>query len=241
MATSSSVGSHKFSDVAERQMRMWALGMESQRQLEKQRAAASPKRLIHPYIAISRESGVDAGEIAQLVAAKKGWKVLDRGILDYMAENYHWSRIALEFVDERTASWFHETFGKWLDKQLVSQAEYVSRLGKLVLLAAQHESTVFVGRGTQFLLPREAGLAVRIIAPRKQRIERLMKLKKLNARDAERHMDATDSERAQFVDRYFHHDVSDPHLYDLVLNLAQLSREEVVKLIVEQCKRVAAK
>ena len=117
----------------------------------------SPKQLIHPYIAISRESGVDAGEIATLVAKKFGWKVFDRELLDYMAEHYNWSRVALDYVDERTASWFHETFGKWLDQQMVTQAEYVSRLGKIVLLAAQHESNVFVGRGAQFILPRDRG------------------------------------------------------------------------------------
>ena len=239
--TTAAVTPRGISGVAERQMRTWALQLQSQQRLAEERAAAPLPKLVHPYLVVSREAGVDARELAQKVAECCRWKMLDRELLDYLAEHDHLSRLALEFVDERAASWFHEIFGKWLEEHLITQAEYVSRLGKLVLLAAQHESTVFVGRGTQFLLPREAGLAVRIIAPRKQRIERLMKLKKLNARDAERHMDATDSERAQFVDRYFHHDVSDPHLYDLVLNLAQLSREEVVKLIVEQCKRVAAK
>src|SRR6185436_21011430 len=113
-------------------------------------------------ITISRESGVDAASLAHAIAEKCGWKVLDRELLDYMAEHEHFSRLALEFVDERTVSWFHEVFGKWLDKGLVSQAEYVSRMGKLVLLAAQHESTIFVGRGIQFMLPRQLGLRVRI-------------------------------------------------------------------------------
>jgi Cytidylate kinase-like family len=120
-------------------MRMWALGMESKRRLEEQRAGVLPQPLIHPYVAISRETGVDAGEIAKLVASKCNWKVLDRDLLDHIAEHYHWSRIALEYVDEQTASWFHDTFGKWLDNQVVSQAEYVSRLGRIVLMAAQHE------------------------------------------------------------------------------------------------------
>src|SRR6185369_12600249 len=157
------------SEAAERQMRKWALGLEARKRLEEQNAAATPQPLIHPFVAISRETGVDAREIAELVAKRLGWKVLGWELLDYMVEQYHWSRIALEYVDERTASWFHETFGKWLDQQIVSQAEYVSRLGNIVLMAAQHESNVFVGRGAQFILPRDAGLTVRIIAPKNQR------------------------------------------------------------------------
>jgi len=240
MTPTAAVSSRGISYVAERQMRTWALQLQTQQRLAAERSAAPVPKLVHPYLVVSREAGVEARELAQQVAERCGWKMLDRELLDYMAEHDHLSRLALEFVDERAASWFHEIFGKWLEKHLITQAEYVSRLGKLVLLAAQHESTVIVGRGAQFLLPREAGLVVRIIAPRKQRIERLMKLRKLNARDAERYMDATDRERAQFVERYFHHDVADPHLYDMVLNLGYLSREEVVELIVRECKRLAA-
>jgi cytidylate kinase len=231
------VSRHGISDVAERQMRTWALKLQNQQQLADKRAAALVPKLVYPYLAVSREAGVDARELAQTVASKCGWKLLDRELLDYMSEHDHLSRLTLEFVDERAANWFHEMFGQWLDRQLISQAEYVSRLGKLVLLAAQHESTVFVGRGAQFLLPREAGLAVRVIAPRKQRIDRLMKSRNCCAREAEQFMDENDHARAQFVRRYFHHDVADPHLYDLVLNLAHVSREEAVDMVVQLCQR----
>ena len=238
MSAAAAHHSREISGVAERQMRTWALNLQSQQRLAEERRASSLTKLVHPYLVVSRETGVDARELAQAVSEKCGWKLLDRELLDYMAEHENISRLALEFVDERAASWFHEMFGKWLEQQLISQAEYVSRLGKLVLLAAQHESTVIVGRGAHFLLPREAGLAVRIIAPRKQRIERLMQSRQCDRTEAERFMDETDHERAQFVQRYFHHDVADPHLYDMVLNLAFLSRDEVVDMIVDACRRL---
>ena len=231
MTTSTLPRSRELSEAAERQMRMWALRMESEQRTEEQATVASPQQLIHPYVAISREAGVDASEIAKSIASKYGWKVLDRELLDYMAEHYHWSRIALEYVDERTASWFHEIFGKWLDEQLVSQAEYVSRLGRIVLMAAQHESTVFVGRGAQFILPREAGLSVRVIAPEKQRVQRIIERRQCGRHDAEKFIDETDKGRADFVRRYFHRDVADPHLYDLVINLEHTSRDAAVDLI----------
>jgi cytidylate kinase len=219
-------------------MRTWALRMESQQRLEEEAAKASPEQLIHPYVAISREAGVDAGEIAEAIASKSGWKAFDRELLDYMVEHYHWSRVALDSVDERTVSWFHETFGKLLDEQLVSQVEFVHRLGKIVLLAAQHESMVFVGRGTQFILPRELGLAVRLVAARKHRVQRIMSERQCSRRDAEKFIDETDKGRADFVQRHFHRDVADPHLYDLVINLEHLPREVVVELIANETKRL---
>ncbi|HVT26477.1 MAG TPA: cytidylate kinase family protein, partial [Lacipirellulaceae bacterium] len=144
--------------LAERQMRNWALGLQTQQKLARESNLTEPHQLICPYVAISREAGVDAGALAEVIAEKCGWKALGRELLDYMAEHDHLSRLALEFVDEQAVSWFHEMFGTWLDKQLVSQAEYVSRLGKIVLLAAQTESTVFVGRGIHCILPRRRGL-----------------------------------------------------------------------------------
>lgn len=232
MRTSTVPRSRDLSQVAEHQMRKWALGIEVQERVEEQKAALSPRELIYPYVAISREAGVDGSEIAESVAAKCGWKVLDRELLDYMTTNYQWSPVELEIVDERTASWFHETFGKWLNERLVSQAQFVHRLGKIVLLAAQHESTVFVGRGAQFILPREAGVSVRIIAPRKQRVKRIMDRRNCSQRDAEKFVDETDKGRADFVRRYFHHDVADPHLYDLVVNLEQMPRNDAIDVIV---------
>ena len=225
------------SALAERQMRNWALDLQTQQRLAEEREHTQVPQLIHPYLAISRETGVAGGELAQSIASKCNWKLLDRELLDYLAEHDHLSRMALDFVDERAASWFHEMFGKWLDEQLVSQAEYVSRLGRLVLLAAQHESTVFVGRGVQFMLPRDRGLAVRIIAPTKQRIQRVMKTRQCNQRDAKKFVEETDDGRAQFVQRYFHRDISDPHLYDLVINLEHMSRDDAIDLIVSEAKR----
>ncbi|MEX2307921.1 MAG: cytidylate kinase-like family protein [Pirellulales bacterium] len=212
-------------------MRMWALRLESQQQREAPTAVESPRQLIHPYIAVSRETGVDAAEVARSIAAKLGWKVLDSELLDYIAEQYGVSRLALDYVDERGASWFHDTFGKWLDEQLVSQAEYVSRLGTVVLLAAQHESTIFVGRGAQFVLPPEAGLSVRLIAPRKQRIQRIAELRQCSQHEAEKFIEESDNGRAEFVRRYFQRDVADPQLYDLVINLERTSRESATELI----------
>ena len=127
------------SDIAERQMRRWALDLQTRQRLAQEFAEAGVPELIHPYIAISRESGVDANELGKALAVECGFHMLDRELIDHLAEHDHLSHLALEFVDERTVSWFHEMFGKWLECQLVSQAEYVRRLGRIALLAAQHE------------------------------------------------------------------------------------------------------
>jgi cytidylate kinase len=229
-------GNRALSQVAERQMRQWAMQLEMQKHLAEEEVAPAVPQLIKPFIAISRDTGAQGEELARRVAERLGWKVFGRELLDYMADQYHLSRISLDFVDEKAASLFHEMFGKWLDKQLVSQAEYVSRLGNIILLAAQHESIVFVGRGAQFILPRESGVAFRVIAPKKQRIESIMQRRQCDRNDAEKFIDDTDAGRAEFIRRYFQRETADSNLYDLVLNLKYLSLDEAVEVMANHCR-----
>lgn len=225
----------ELSALAERQMRNWALGLQTRQRVAEEAAKAPLPMQLYPYVAISRETGAGAVEIAETVGQKLGWKVLDRDLLNCLAEHNHWSRVALECVDERTVSWFHDTFALWLDNQLVSQTEYVSRLIRVALLAAQHESAIFIGRGVQFILPPAAGLTVRVIAPKKWRIERVMARFNFDSHKAEKFIGERDKGRADFVRRYFHRDVADPHLYDLVINLQHTTREAAAEMIVSNC------
>lgn len=220
-------------EAAERQMRRWLLMEQIDERRQHECSLEDMANRLGPYIAISRESGCGGAYIARLVGAKLRWEVLDKELLDFMAERYGLPRDLLEFVDETTSNWLHESFGIWLDRRLVSQDEYVDHLGKIVLMAARHGKVVLVGRGAQFLLPRHGGLAVRIIAPPRYRIEQIMQRRGLSRQKAERFTEESDRGRSGFVRQYFNQDVTNPNLYDIVLNVEQFGPEVVAKLIVE--------
>ena len=93
MQTSTTYSNRGLSQVAERQMRNWALELQTQKRLAEELEALEPPDFIHPYLAISREAGADAGALARAVAARCGWKVLDDELLDYIAEHEHLSRL----------------------------------------------------------------------------------------------------------------------------------------------------
>ncbi len=222
---------------AEHQMRKWALELEIRERVEHEKAVEKLPEYVYPFLAISRDTGAGASEVADAVGKRLGWDVLNRELLHYMAEKYHLQPAMLEFVDEHTTSWLIDVFAKWLDGRFVSESEYVKHLGELVLLAAHHGSTVYVGRGAQFFLPRERGVAVQIIAPAKQRIERIMQRRQISREEARKYLEKTDHDRQEFVQRHFHHDANDPHLYDLVLNMHYLSIDDAAELIVNQIQR----
>jgi len=136
-----------------------------------------------------------------------------------VAEQYNLSRPLLEFVDETTTHWASDVFGTWLDPSGVSHHKYVVHLGRIVLAAAREGNVVLVGRGAQFLLPREQGLAVRIVAPETYRVRQIITRRGLSAAKAKQFIAEVDRGRREFVRRFFHRNIDDPHLYDLVINV----------------------
>ena len=225
-------------EAAEGQMRRWTLQCEIDDRVlhEKEKAADLAERL-GPYITISRESGAGGGEIGALLGKRLGWQILGREFVDFIAEEYQLPHGMLHFVDETTANWFHDVFGYWFDSRTVSHEKFVRRLGDVVLLAAQDGNVVFIGRGAQCFLPRENGLAVRIVASDQYRLDRVMRLRKLAKSEAQRFIETTDRGRRDFVERYFRQDVADPHLYDVVLNVDRIGVEGAVEHVLDMYRR----
>jgi hypothetical protein len=207
--------------AAERQMQAWARGQEiAERASRADRPHELPDQL-GDFITISREAGACGGQVAELVGQRLGWEVLDKNLLDYVADRYRLSRPMLELVDETTADWAYNILGSWFDRRIVSHGKYVAHLSQVVLAAARRGSVVLVGRGAQFLLPRDQGLAVRIIAPMEFRVRKIMGRHGLGGAEAQRFITRVDRGRRQFVEQFFHRDIDDPHLYDLVINVAR--------------------
>lgn len=223
--------------AAERQMRAWSLAQEAGGSPIRSGRIDKPHVRLGNYITISREAGAGGSEIAEAVGRQLGWEVLDKNLLDQMAQRFQLSRPMLELVDETHSTWAYDILGPWLDRGIVTHEKYVIRLSRVVHAAARRGNVVFVGRGAQFLLPRDRGLAVQIIASEKHRIGRIMAKYEMQE-TAARHMVAVlDRGRRELVAKFFHHDVADPHLYDLVINVEFLGPQAAADLIVAAWQR----
>ncbi|MCP4545758.1 MAG: cytidylate kinase-like family protein [bacterium] len=110
-------------------------------------------------------------------------------------------------------------------------------LGQIIVLAAREQRTVFVGRGAQFVLPRQKGLTVRLIAPMAQRIERIMERHGFDSKRAQEYLDEADRAPRVLIERYSRRDVEDPSVRDLVINLEHVDHQEAADLIVDLYRR----
>lgn len=214
--------------AAERQMHAWAMAQEAGWRTKDRPV---PAARASSFVTISREAGAGGGEVARLVGERLGWDVLDKNLLDRVASRFHVPRPMLDLVDETKSNWVYDVLGTWMDSKLVPHEKYAAYVTRVVQAVAKSGGCVFVGRGAQFLLPREKVLAVRIVAPEKCRIARIAQQRKLSAAEARRWMIESDRGRRDFVAEHFHHAIDSPHLYDLVLNTERLEIGGAVALI----------
>ncbi len=226
--------------AAERQMQAWVLNQQISDQSIESRTRHRPTECCVEFIAVSRETGAGASEVAAELGRRLGWDVCDRSLLDDVAERFRVSRTMLDLVDETETSWVYDVLGTWMDRNIVTHDKYVAHLTRVVVAAARRGKVVLVGRGAQFLLPRQHGLAVRIVAPMAHRIARVMRRDNITEAAARRYVQRKDAGRREFVERFFHHDIEDPHLYDMVINVERLGIGGAVEqILAAACRKPA--
>ena len=184
-----------------------------------------------PFVTISRQSGSRGSAIARRLATELGWRVLDRELVEGLAEELELDPHRLELMDETRTNWLRDTIFNLLDSKLVLQDSYVSLLGRVMVLAAHKGRVIFVGRAGNLVLPRDDGLRIRIVAPRPWRIRQVAEREDIGEAAASERVAAIDAARSDFIRRHFKVEADNPAAFDLVLDAATLGESGVVTLI----------
>ena len=183
-------------------------------------------------ICISREAGAGGGTIARMVGRRLDWKVYDHELLEAIAHRMEVSTDEVRAFDELAPSVVQDWILPLREEYYAPQEAYLDHLAKLVEAIGRAGESIIVGRGANFLLPREKCLSVRIIAPLKSRALRLSERMHVSIRTARRAARDLDRRRNQF-DRTMHRaDSTDPHNYDLTLDSNSLGLPIVAEVIV---------
>jgi cytidylate kinase len=197
-------------------------------------APAQPKRVAPVCtITISRESGAGGAVIAREVGRLLQWPVYDRELLERIAEEAGLRSELLESLDEKRSHWLVEIMESATGASIMSGAAYARHLAETVLALASHGQCVIVGRGSTMIVPPKMSLRVRLVASLDDRTERIGKRLAVSQVEAIKHLRTNDAHREGFVKDYFHHNVGDPHDYDLVINTSTFSMEQSAQMIVE--------
>lgn len=211
--------------AVDRQLRNWELRRTQRLQTDEPRRPE-----VEDFIAISRQVGAGASEIASALAARLKWPRFDKEILQAMAGDDATRHKIYKSLDEYDLGWWEEAFRSIMDPEFIRN-DYFRRLVKTTLSLARQGSAVFVGRGADLMLPHNLGFRVRIVAPIAKRLQRFADRHSITLTQAGDIVTRIDRERAEFVRHHFRVDINDPTRCDLTLNMEHFSIEQAVEAI----------
>ncbi|MGB2689886.1 MAG: cytidylate kinase-like family protein [Desulfobacterales bacterium] len=188
---------------------------------------------IFPTISFSRKIGVGALEIADILAKKISYDVVERELLEHIAQEAKLSEKTVAYFDERYPGVLNE-FAKLLfgEKSFI-KSDYNRHLANVVLSIAGLKPTVFVGRGTHLIIPRDRVLAVRFICSDEHRIKRLSRILKVKEKEAADKLPQIDKEQRQFFKKAFGKKDAVPYEFDMVINCDYIENTKDAAEIVE--------
>ena len=212
--------------LIQRQLNQWS------RIRELLSSAKDPSRVRPlPTITISRQLGAGARELADNLARRLDLQVYGHEIIERIAQDAHLSRDIVAQLDERVVSGIDTWVRGILNQRMFMRDDYHLALVKTIHTLAAHGGVVFLGRGANLILEERADLRLRVAASDEVRIANLQRYYAIDAHEAQRRMEASDSARDGFVRKLFHREVDDPLQYDLILVTDRIDGDGLVEIV----------
>jgi len=205
-------------------------------------------------LVIEREFGAGAGAIADKLARRLGWKLLDHELTAQIAERARVSPEACEGREERVDPLLYrlaKVFWRGSnersvvlpDAEVVDADRLIQLTQEVVNQAAAAGQCVIVGRAAVYFLRERADtFCVFLYAPRELKYRRVLAEVK-NEAEARHLIDTVDQERAAFIRHYYKAEWPSRHLYHAMLNTAageDATVENILSLIAAADRREAA-
>ncbi|MFV9645910.1 MAG: AAA family ATPase, partial [Desulfobacterales bacterium] len=167
-------------------------------------------------------------------AEKIGCRVIDREILEYIANEGRLGREAVALFDESYPGKLGEFLSMLVDKKAFIESDYSRRLIKTIILIANFEHTIFVGRGTHLVLPRERVLAVRFVCSREYRMKRLAEVLNVPGGDVGKKLDELDKDQNAFFKKVYGKKDALAYEFDMMIDLDYIRQPKSAANIVAQ-------
>lgn len=193
-------------------------------------------------ITFTHEFGSGGGVIAQSVAERLGWSLLDNSLIAAVARAAQVDLETAQRYDESVDSWWHrfhcgglrcaaiEAGANPKEVRFYDGETIASFASAVIAEAAAKGQCVIVGRGAQCVLRSSPdAFHVFVCAPWAERVKRIRKRTGTNG-DTEELLRSGDKLRARYIQRYFSCNWKDPNLYHMMIN-SQLGDDAVARLI----------
>jgi cytidylate kinase len=194
-------------------------------------------------LVIEREFGAGGSAIAEKVAGRLGWTLLDHALTDEIARLAKMHPDECKKREERVDPWIyrlakvfwrgsHERSVGLADTDIMDADRLVQLTREVIEHAAERGGCVIVGRGAAyFLRDRDDTYCVFLYAPRDLKYQRILAQRR-NENEALDLVDSVDQQRRDFIKHYYGVEWPSRHLYDAMLNTS-IGEERTVEIILQ--------
>ncbi|TFH41147.1 MAG: cytidylate kinase-like family protein [Chrysiogenales bacterium] len=202
----------------------------------------SQQKSLRQFITINREYGCLGYAIAQEIvsilnntepAPEPLWAAYERQVLDRVMEEMELSSSLVKtLTDDALRDMTDILTSAFSD--LPPQVAVYQKLAQTIRILASHGNVILVGRAANVITRGMSGnYDVMIIAPMDFKVNNVMKFQSLSKKDAEKLVIENTSRRENYIKEYVKFDITDPHNYDLVINLGEIPIRGAAELIIE--------
>ncbi|RJP79222.1 MAG: cytidylate kinase-like family protein [Desulfobacteraceae bacterium] len=181
-----------------------------------------------PTVCFSRKIGVGSLDLARIMAPKIGYRVIDREIIEFIAEKTRVDPKYVEIFDESHPGYIKAFWNRFSGERSFHLSGYSRNLFAAFFFLATSEPTIFVGRGAHLVLPREKVFAVRCISSKPYRVERLSRTLSVSAKEAEGVLEQADSEQRRFYSSVYQRSYASADEFDVVINFDYLTAPDQI-------------
>lgn len=222
--------------IVQRQVSAW----DSQERLREE-TVKSVRDDLHPrgggpWVTVSLQLGSGGVELAAAVAARLGWQVFNKELLQAIASRMHVRERILSRLDGHATGALQDYLDHLFVPDYPGRPAYLREMLAVLWTVARKGQAVMVGRGANWLLDPGDGLRVRVIAPAEMRVAWLVRTG-TPAAEAQRRIREDDADRAAFIRQAFKKDIDEPLGYDLVVNRGALEHEAAVESVLAAAGR----
>jgi cytidylate kinase len=180
------------------------------------------------FITFSEKMGSNGSEIARKVADQLGYNFYDTEAIENAAQEMGFLQ-DVKKIDEKVPSLFERLFSH-------KPEIHLDRLNSVIYELASLGNAIFLGRGSYILLRTfKCALHIRVTASLEKRIQNLME-KGFHRELAIKAIHRSDHERGSFVKFAFRVDWESLDLYDLVLNMDNLTVDLAADIVLHTAR-----
>ncbi len=199
-----------------------------------------PREKDRSFVTISRKSGAYGITIADMLCEylqrhernrQTPWTVFDKELIQKVIEEHRFPVMFERYFAESSTPLTEDILAE-LFALHPPQETLVRSTSETILHLATLGHVILVGRGANIITHRlPNGTHVRLVGSFEKRVAHMKEYLNLSQEQARGYVVKEDHDRRAYISRYFHKDISDVSLYDLIINTDTVSSREAVTII----------